>query len=97
MIEPLIHIARMAPYALADKGAPGSTSLAENESAFSPSEEVVSAAINAASLAQLYSDPDWTALREVIAQVHGLTASQILCGAGSMELIGALIRASTLR
>ena len=37
--------------------------------------------------------PDWTELRKAIADVHGVDPQSVLCGAGSMELIGCLIRA----
>ncbi len=93
MIEAVEHIAGMAPYTLADKGAPDSISLAENESAFPPSELAISAAVGAASAAQNYPDPDWTEIRNAIAEVHNIPSSGILCGAGSMELIGASVRA----
>jgi histidinol-phosphate aminotransferase len=59
MIEAVNHIVRMAPYALADKGMPGSISLAENESAFPPSEKAIAAALSAATAARIYSDPNW--------------------------------------
>ena len=93
MIEAREHIAHMAPYALAKMGAAGSISLAENESTFGPSRSLISAGLSAASAAHLYPDPEWSDLREAIAEVQGLAADGILCGAGSMELIGALIRA----
>ena len=40
----------------------------------------------------LYPDPDWTSLREAIAERHHLQANNILCGNGSLDLIGALAR-----
>lgn len=93
MIAPVATVAAMAPYALADLGAPGLISLAQNESAFGPSPMALAAGVGALKDSALYPDPDWRDLRAAIAQVHGLAADSILCGAGSMELIGALVRA----
>ena len=86
----------MAPYALAKIASPPGKrliSLAQNESAAPPSPKAVEAAARAMGAGALYPDPDWTELREAIAGVHGLPADDILCGAGSMELIGGLIQA----
>ena len=83
----------MSPYALADLGTPGIGSLAQNESAFPPSPAALEAGRRAVADAALYPDPDWRGLRDAIAEVHGLNPARILCGAGSMELIGCLIRA----
>ncbi|MEM7256090.1 MAG: hypothetical protein AAF404_01755, partial [Pseudomonadota bacterium] len=90
------HIAAMAPYTLAQFGIPSDTrliSLAQNES-LRPPTPMVARAINnhLGNLAQ-YPDPDWRALRSQLAQLHGLTPSQILCGAGSMELIQCIAHA----
>jgi len=93
MIGPVARVAAMAPYALADVDAPGMTSLAQNESAFGPSPLALAAGVQALKDGALYPDPDWRDLRAAIAGVHDLSAERILCGAGSMELIGALIRA----
>jgi len=93
MIRPVATVAAMAPYALADLGEAGMLSLAQNESAFGPSPRALEAAQAALSSAALYPDPDWHTLREAIAEMHGQPRARILCGAGSMELIGALIRA----
>ena len=93
MIAPRPHIAKMAPYALADFGGEDWVSLAQNESAFGPSPAAVSAGRAALEHMPLYPDPDWTVLRAAIAQTHDLNPARILCGAGSMELIGCLIRA----
>ena len=88
-MKPVPHIAALAPYALADL-APELTSLAQNESLRPPSPKVTEAVQMALAETHLYPDPDWTELRSVIAQVHSISADHILCGAGSMELIGAL-------
>ncbi|MEX0365567.1 MAG: histidinol-phosphate transaminase [Ruegeria sp.] len=93
MIRPVPHVAAMAPYALADLGGPGTVSLAQNESAFPASPAAIAAGQQAMAGLPLYPDPDWTDLRAAIAEVHGLDPARILCGAGSMELIGCLIRA----
>ncbi|MBY8974995.1 aminotransferase class I/II-fold pyridoxal phosphate-dependent enzyme [Rhodobacteraceae bacterium NNCM2] len=96
MIRARAHISSLAAYALADLSVTGGAepvSLAQNESADRPSPNAISAASRAARRGELYPDPDWQDLRRAIAEVHGVEAQSILCGAGSMELIGALIRA----
>lgn len=93
MIRPNPQIAALAPYALADLSAPPGKrliSLAQNESAFPPSPKAVTAAQEALASSRLYPDPDWHDLRRAIAAVHDIPAEQILCGAGSMELIACL-------
>ncbi len=92
MIRPVPAVAAMQPYALADTGA-GLVSLAQNESCFPPAPAVQAAGREAVARGALYPDPDWHALRQAIAGVHRLDPRTILCGAGSMELIGALVRA----
>lgn len=95
MIKPLPHVAAMEPYPVADMVAPAAKRLillAQNESAFPPSPRVFVAARNALNALHLYPDPDWTDLRAAIAKVHDVDVDRIVCGAGSMELIGALIR-----
>lgn len=93
MIRAVPNVAAMAPYALADLGPAGSVSLAQNESAFGPSPNAIAAGQAALADAALYPDPDWSDLRAAIAAAHGLDTAGILCGTGSMELIGCLIRA----
>ena len=83
----------MASYALADLGDAASVSLSQNESAFAPSPAALAAGKSAMAAAPHYPDPDWRKLRAAISAVHGLPATHILCGAGSMELIGCVIRA----
>lgn len=90
------HVAAMAPYALADLAWPDrrpAPSLAQNESFRPPCPGTFEAVAAAMADAALYPDPEWTALRSMIAARHGLDPDSILCGSGSLELIGCLARA----
>ncbi|WP_291734506.1 histidinol-phosphate transaminase [Leisingera sp. F5] len=93
MIRAVPHVAAMAPYALADLGGEGTISLAQNESAFAASPAAIAAGKAVLGQMPLYPDPEWPDLRAALAEVHGLDPAKVLCGAGSMELIGCLIRA----
>ncbi|MBY6068997.1 aminotransferase class I/II-fold pyridoxal phosphate-dependent enzyme [Leisingera aquaemixtae] len=93
MIRAVPHVAAMAPYALADLGGEGTVSLAQNESAFPASPAAIAAGRAVLNQMPLYPDPEWPDLRAAVAEVHGLDPDRVLCGAGSMELIGCLIRA----
>ena len=93
MIKARAHIRSMAAYQLADTGGENVISLAQNESAFPPSPAAIEAGQKALEKMPLYPDPDWPDLRAAIAEVHGLSPQHILCGVGSMELIGCLLRA----
>lgn len=93
MIRAVPAVAAMASYPLADLGDSTAISLAQNESAFPVSPVALAAGQAGLADATLYPDPDWHGLRAAIAAMHGLPAADILCGAGSMELIGCLIRA----
>ncbi|MCB1422317.1 MAG: aminotransferase class I/II-fold pyridoxal phosphate-dependent enzyme [Nitratireductor sp.] len=90
------HIAAMAAYQLADLTPPEGRkliSLCQNESLRPPSPLALEAAAEAMAASMLYPDPDWMALREAIGELHHLPPDRILCGNGSLELIGALARA----
>ncbi|MBB3770365.1 histidinol-phosphate aminotransferase/N-methylhydantoinase B [Angulomicrobium tetraedrale] len=93
MIAPIPAVAAMASYPLADPAPEGAISLAQNESAFPPSPRALAAGAAALARGALYPDADWSDLRAAIAAVHDVSGESILCGAGSMELIGAVIRA----
>ena len=96
MIQPRPHVAALKPYALANLSPPPGKrliSLAQNESAAPPSPDALDAARAALADARLYPDPDWRDLRAAIAAIHDLDPENILCGCGSMELIGALASA----
>lgn len=91
--QPRAAIANLPAYALADQRLPGVArviQLGQNELGTAPSAKAMAAA--SASLADLnrYPDTDHLALRRAIAEVHGLDPGRILCGAGSMELMGLL-------
>lgn len=95
MIDPQDHIAAMAPYALAQMDAPaGKTliSLAQNECLPPHSPEVIEAACRAVTNGALYPDPDWSNLRAALAGLHRVDPGGILCGSGSLDLIGAIAR-----
>jgi histidinol-phosphate aminotransferase len=96
MIQPVSHVSRLSPYALAelsDLEGRRLISLAQNESLTPPSPLAVSAAAGAMEAGHLYPDPDWRDLRSALAALHDLPAEWILCGNGSMELISCLTQA----
>ncbi len=95
MIPAAPHIAKMSAYALAempssDNGPP--IALAQNESLRPPSPNAIAAATRVLHDGALYPDPDWTALRHALAAYHGIAAEGILCGSGSLDLIGCIAR-----
>ena len=67
--------------------------LSSNESAVGASPKAVAAFQAAAGELTLYPDGTATALREAIAKRHGLKAENIVCGAGSDELLQLLAHA----
>lgn len=96
MIRPLPHIGAMAAYALADITPPVGKQLiglSQNESLRPPAPGVAEALRQAVRVPHLYPDPDWTRLRGAIGRVHDVDPVDILCGNGSLDLIGCLARA----
>ena len=96
MIKANSTIEAMAPYALPDISAADGLEpivLAQNEHAYPPSQKVQDAVKAALCSGQLYPDSDWTELRRAIADVHDLNPDNIVCGAGSMELMSSLMLA----
>ena len=96
MIQTQPHIAAMAAYALADFTAPPGKrliSLCQNESLRPPSPLAIEASAQAARDQRLYPDPDWSDLRDAIAELHDIDPGAIICGNGSLDLIGCLARA----
>ena len=93
MIRPADHIAAMAPYALASvPDGDGVQSLSQNECFRPPTPLAIAAAAAAAANAALYPDPDCTALRHALGARHNVDPGTIVVGAGSLDLIAALVR-----
>ena len=90
---PRTAVTKLPPYAYAERSVPGVARvihLAQNELGIAPSPRAVAAARAAADQLTRYPDPDHDALRRAIAEVHGLNPERIVCGAGSMEIMGLL-------
>lgn len=86
----------ISPYqggAAAVQGVDRVIKLSSNEGALGPSPRAQAAYAAAAGKLHRYPDGGSTALRRAIAARHGLDADRIVCGAGSDELIGLLVRA----
>lgn len=67
--------------------------LSSNENPWGPSPKAKAAYEAAAGSLHRYPDGGHAGLREAIAQTHGLNDAQIICGAGSDELLGLLVHA----
>jgi histidinol-phosphate aminotransferase len=89
-------IMTIKPYVGGDSAVAGAQTvikLASNESALGPSPRALAALRDSAARIHRYPDGHCTALRQSLAALHGLRAEQIVCGAGSDELIALLCRA----
>lgn len=67
--------------------------LSSNENPFGPSEKAMQAFRRCAHSLHRYPSSDHSALRAAIGQVHGIDPEQIICGAGSDEIITFLCQA----
>ncbi len=86
----------ISPYVPGKSSVPGNVKihkLSSNESPLGPSPIAVEAYRELAEDMHLYPDGSATALREAIAGRYGLNADNIVCGAGSDELLQLLTRA----
>jgi histidinol-phosphate aminotransferase len=86
----------IAPYVGGEAKAPGHLRpirLASNESALGPSPKAVAAYRALADDIHRYPDGSAAELRAALGRHHGLDPERIVCGAGSDELIGMLLRA----
>lgn len=86
----------IAPYVGGEARIPGVAQpmrLASNESALGPSPRALEAYRAAAAEIHRYPDGHSTELRQALGRHYGLDAGRIVCGAGSDELLGLLIRA----
>lgn len=83
----------IAPYVPGKEHAEGVAKvykLSSNESPLGASKLAAEAYRSAAATLEIYPDGQSTALKQAIAEVHGLNAGNILCGNGSDELLGLL-------
>ena len=91
------QIENLPPYSFANLELTGEhdriVQLAQNELAIAPSPGAVQAASDAIGEMNRYSDGDHVDLRKAIAQVHHLNPEQVLCGAGSLELMSLIATA----
>ncbi|HLY44241.1 MAG TPA: histidinol-phosphate transaminase [Stellaceae bacterium] len=86
----------IAPYIGGESKAPGNLRpirLASNESALGPSPKAIAAYRALCDDIHRYPDGSAAELRAAIGRHHGLDPERIVCGAGSDELIGMLMRA----
>lgn len=89
-IRPQPGILDIAPYQGGASNIPGHGAplkLSSNENPFGPSPGAVEAMAAAVSESNRYPSTDHGELRGAIADIHGLMAEQIICGAGSDEVI----------
>jgi len=92
-ITPQPGILNIAPYVAGKSHAAGGnrvTKLSSNENPLGPSPLARAAYIEAAGSLETYPNSDHTSLRMAIAEVHGVAADHIICGAGSDEIIAFL-------
>jgi len=92
--QPKPGITAISPYVGGKSKADGVArviKLSSNENPWGPSPKAVAVYQAEATHLHRYPDGGHAALRAAIGEVHGLEASQLICGAGSDELIGMLV------
>ena len=95
-IRPQPGILDIAPYVGGEARLAGHAAvlkLSSNENPFGPGAAAAAAYRSAAQTLHLYPSTDHAALRGAIAEMHGLDAGRIVCGAGSDEIIALLNQA----
>lgn len=85
-------VLEITPYKPGGAGEGAAFKLASNESALGASPKALAAYEAAAGALYRYPDGAAATLREKIADVHGLDAARLVCGAGSDELLQLLAR-----
>ena len=95
-IRPRPGVLEITPYVGGESAAPGANrviKLSSNENPLGPSPKAFDAYIDAAKGLAVYPDGGHLALRRAIAEMHGLEADRLVCGAGSDEIIALLCKA----
>jgi len=93
--RPLARMDTFAQYKQGKSSIPGRNAiikLSSNESCFGPGQPALDAYHAASSTIHRYPDGSQTALRQAIARTYSIDADRIICGNGSEEVIGLLIR-----
>ena len=93
--RPRPGILEIVPYVGGKSGAEGKpvAKLSSNESPLGPSPKAAAAYRELAGKLHRYPDGNCAALRQALSRRHNLDPDAIVCGAGSDELIGLLVRA----
>jgi histidinol-phosphate aminotransferase len=94
--QPKKGILEIAAYVPGKEHAPGVAKvykLSSNETPLGPGEAARQAFVDVAAKLEIYPDGQATALKQAIAEVHGLNPANVLCGNGSDELLGLLASA----
>jgi histidinol-phosphate aminotransferase len=95
-LQPVAGVLDISPYQQGKSdidNKPARIKLSSNECSFGPSPAAIAAYEKTRAVLHRYPDGAQAALREAIAEVHGLDAGMIVCGNGSEELIGLMVRA----
>ncbi len=93
--QPRPYVAALAPYKQGKSRIPGTLNpikLSSNEGCFGPSPAAVAAYEGVQQELHRYPDGAQSELREAIGDVYGIDPARIVCGNGSEEVIGLLIR-----
>lgn len=71
----------------------GALKLSSNESPLGPSDRAIKAYIDSAKSLSIYPDGNSTLLKEKIAELHNINVNNIICGAGSDEILNLIAAA----
>ena len=71
----------------------GALKLSSNESPLGPSDRAIKAYIDSANSLSIYPDGNSTLLKEKIAELHNINVNNIICGAGSDEILNLIAAA----
>ena len=71
----------------------GAIKLSSNESPLGPSDRAIKAYIDSANSLSIYPDGNSTLLKEKIAELHNINVNNIICGAGSDEILNLIATA----
>lgn len=95
-VKPNQHILKIVPYVAGEaevEGVSDPAKLSSNESPLGASPQALRAYLDAAATLERYPDGGASALRTALAEQHGASPEQIVCGTGSEQLIDILAQA----